>query len=281
MNQKTELNNIDSLIYGFKNQELNVIASRVGHGKTSLAISSVIQSIKDNKSVLYFSLDLTKEQITTRINDDIDTSKLIIDDTKYPTFEYIKNQITELLSNKSRNIKLVVIDYLQLIENDTNINISRELKKLAILFNVSIVLLSQLSVNIEHRINKFPYLKDLEDKNIEIDANLILLLWISEFHQEEDEKIKESESHRKGENYKSPYIEKAKKEAIIFIAKQINGKANIHRRVIFNTDTLAFEDKPNIDIDDTNWNEELDEIFDKVSNMEKDTIGFINGNNNE
>jgi len=265
MNQKTGLKNIDLLISGFKNQELSVIASRVGHGKTSLAISSVIQSIKDNMSVLYFSFDLTKEQITTRIDDNTDTSKLIIDDTKYPTFEYIKNQITELLSGKSKNIKLVVIDYLQLIENDTNINIPRELKKLAILFDVAIVLLSQLSVDIEYRVDKFPYLKDLEDKNIEVDANLILLLWISELNQEEDERIKEIESYRKGENYKSPYIEKVKKEAIIFIAKQTNSKANIHRRVIFNTDTIGFEEKPNIDIDDIVSSEEIDEIFEKVN----------------
>ncbi len=242
---------------GFKNQELTVIASRIGYGKTALVLNSVIENIKDDSGVLYFSLDLQKEQILTRIiameskvrlaelkrgiltqdekiivDDTIDKytdAKLLIDDTKYPTLEYIENKIKSIASNKENVLKIVVIDYIDLIDNSSNQNIARELKKFAIKYNLPIIVLSQLSNKIEKRLNQRPQLNDLKDKNLKIEADLVLFLYINDFVQKDLEEQKEIKSILKNDypEYKSAYVDKPIVSADIIIAKQKHGGSNL------------------------------------------------------
>jgi replicative DNA helicase len=63
----TGFDTIDLSMSGFKKKELCVVASRVGYGKTAFILNSVIKNIQNDNGVLYFSLDLAKEKILTRI----------------------------------------------------------------------------------------------------------------------------------------------------------------------------------------------------------------------
>ena len=246
----TGLEKLDHATSGYKNKELNLIASRVGYGKTSLALTSVLANLDENNGVLYFSLDLSKERLLTRIismksnislsklekglidNDEegdihniienISSQNLFIDDTKYCDIEYIKNKSNEMASNSSNNIKMIVIDYFDLIENDADTNIARELKKLAIKLDMPIVVLSQLSKKIEKRINQKPKLSDLKDSALEIEANTILFIYVDNFVQEHRECEKEIKSLMKGKNdpYKSAFFINPIVEAQINVAKQ-------------------------------------------------------------
>ncbi len=246
----TGLEKLDHKTSGYKNKELHLIASRVGYGKTSLALTSVIANLDENKGVLYFSLDLSKEMLLTRIismksnislsklekglidNDkeddisniieNISSQNLFIDDTKYCNIEYIKNKSNEMVSNSGNNIKMIVIDYFDLIENDADTNIARELKKLAIKLDIPILVLSQLSKKIEKRINQKPKLSDIKDSALEIEADTILFIYVDDFVQEHRECEKEIKSLMKGaiEPYRSAFFSKPVVEAQINVVKK-------------------------------------------------------------
>ena len=109
-----------------------------------------------------------------------------IDDTFNLSTQNIRSKIKSILLEQ-KELGLIIIDYLQLMEtvNSTKenrvqelSNITRSLKSLAREFNVPIIVLSQLSRNVENRIDKKPILSDLrESGSIEQDADLILLLY--------------------------------------------------------------------------------------------------------
>ncbi len=258
----TGLDNLNNITLGFKKQELNIIGARVGFGKTSLALKSVVANLEDNNGVLYFSLDLTKKQLKTKIismesklplkdlqkgivsdkekldnaTRTIENKKLFIDDTKYPTLEYIINKSRDTMDN---NIKLIVVDYIQLIKND-NQNIARELKKLAIELNLTIVALTQLNKNIDDRANTMPRLNDIEDKHIEIEANLIILIYIDDFYKEYREEEKVMGAHMRGENYKSSFLDRLVVEVNIAIVKNTNHSLLSRLNIEFHKDIAMF-----------------------------------------
>jgi len=275
---------------GFKNQELTVIASRIGYGKTALVLNSVIENIKDDSGVLYFSLDLNKEQIFTRIiameskvrlpelkrgilandqeeivNNAIDKyidTKLFIDDTNYPTLKYIKNKIKSVMKNKNNNLKMIVIDHIDLINNSHNKNIAKELKKLAIKFNLPIVVLSQLSNKIEKRIDQQPRLNDIKNQDLEIEADLILFIYIDDYSKKQREYNREIKSELKGENpsYKSAYIDRPIVSTDIIVAKQKHGSRDIKIELELHKDIALFETPQIVEIPD---------IFDESPRMKK------------
>ena len=240
---------LDSKIGKFRKQELNVVASRVGFGKTSFILNSVLENIKNNNNVLYFSLDLTNIQLlkkiismTTKIPlsnlqnatdfllkeiDKLDSSidNLFIDDSKYLSIDYIIKTSKKML--RDNNIKMIVIDYYQLIENHDNLNIARELKKLAIELDLPIVLLSQLDKEIETRTNKTPYIRDIQNSDIEVEANTIIFIYIPNFYEEEQELIKEANARLKNEESNNCYIEVQEVSANIIIAKNIYGHSTL------------------------------------------------------
>jgi len=207
-------NNLDKLIQGFQKSDLIIIAGRPSMGKTSLSLSIATNIIKISKTpILFFSLEMSQEQIMyrllsmeTNINqlklksgqlskiDWIKLNKIIqifskfpffIDDRVNLTIQDIRSQIKTILFEQNE-LGLVIIDYIQLMQNselktENRVQelskITRALKTIAREFNIPIVGLSQLSRNVENRIDKKPILSDLrESGSIEQDADLVLML---------------------------------------------------------------------------------------------------------
>ena len=206
--------NLDFLTQGFQKSELIVLAGRPSIGKTALSLNIALNSLKISKlPVIVFSLEMSKQQIMQRIlgietnisqtqlktaqlykNDWLKINKTIrflsklpffIDDNPNISILEIRSKIKQILIEQNQ-IGLVIIDYLQLIKN-SNLNtqnrvqelsnITRSLKNLAREFNLPIIALSQLSRNVETRIDQKPILSDLrESGSIEQDSDLVLLL---------------------------------------------------------------------------------------------------------
>jgi replicative DNA helicase len=207
--------NLDLLTQGFQKSELIVLAGRPSMGKTALSLNIALNALKVSKlPVLFFSLEMSKQQIMYRIlasetnisqtrlktgqlykNDWIKFNKTIkflsklpffIDDSHNLSIQEIRSKIKQILVEQNK-IGLVIVDYLQLIKN-ININnenrvqelsnITRALKNLAREFNLPIIALSQLSRNVENRVDQKPILSDLrESGSIEQDSDLVLLLY--------------------------------------------------------------------------------------------------------
>lgn len=211
---------LDSFTQGFQKSDLIIIAGRPSMGKTALALNIGLNIIKEsNNPVLFFSLEMSKEQLTYRLlaneteisnlklktgnlyKDDwiklnqtikrLSSSPLFIDDTPNLSILDIKTKIKKIIFEQN-NLGLIIIDYLQLMQTSNNqiINrtqeisqITRALKNIAREFNVPIIVLSQLSRNVENRVNKRPILSDLrESGSIEQDADLVLMLYRESYY---------------------------------------------------------------------------------------------------
>ena len=212
---KSGFNDLDSLIQGFQKSDLIIIAGRPSMGKTALSLNIVINIIQDSKlPILFFSLEMSKEQIMYRLlametnvnqmrlrngrlsqNDWLKVNKMVnifsklplfIDDTSDLSIQNIRSKIKTIIFEQNQ-VGLVIIDYLQLMQNsslkiETRVQelsqITRSLKILAREFNIPIIALSQLSRNVENRVDKKPILSDLrESGSIEQDADLVLMLY--------------------------------------------------------------------------------------------------------
>jgi replicative DNA helicase len=211
---------LDSFTQGFQKSDLIVIAGRPSMGKTALALNIGLNVTKNlNLPVLFFSLEMSKEQLTYRLlihETNINSSRLktgnlykddwfnlntsiqelsalplFIDDTPNPSIHDIKAKIKKIIFEHTK-IGLIVIDYLQLMQNTVVLTsnrtqelsqITRSLKNIAREFQVPIIALSQLSRNVENRTNKRPILSDLrESGSIEQDADLVLMLYRESYY---------------------------------------------------------------------------------------------------
>ena len=207
--------NIDSITQGFQKSDLIIIAARPSMGKTALGLNIALNVIKTSKlPVIFFSLEMSKEQIMYRLigmEANIDQMRLrsgklyqkdwsklnkiikilsklpfFVDDSSILCIQDIRSKIKTILFEQ-KQIGLIVIDYLQLMQNTKFKNenrvqelsqITRLLKTMAREFNVPIIALSQLSRNVENRLDKKPILSDLrESGSIEQDADLVLMLY--------------------------------------------------------------------------------------------------------
>jgi replicative DNA helicase len=206
--------NLDSLTQGFQKSDLIIIAGRPSMGKTALSLNIALNAIRISRlPVVFFSLEMSKEQIMYRIlaietsinqmrlkngklyqNDWVKLNKIIkivsklplfIDDSPNLSIQEIRSKIKTILLEQTQ-IGLVIIDYLQLMQNSEFKNgnrvqelsqITRYLKNLAREFNVPIIALSQLSRNVDNRVDQKPILSDLrESGSIEQDADVVLML---------------------------------------------------------------------------------------------------------
>lgn len=213
---------LDSLTQGFQKSDLIIIAGRPSMGKTALGLNILLNVIKTSKlPVLFFSLEMSKAQIMYRLvtmetnidqarlrsgklykNDWIKLNRIIkimsklplfIDDTPDLSIQDIRSKIKTILFEQNE-ISLIIIDYLQLMQgsnlkNENRVQelsqITRSLKIIAREFNIPIIALSQLSRNVENRIDKKPILSDLrESGSIEQDADLVLLLYRSQYYNQ-------------------------------------------------------------------------------------------------
>jgi replicative DNA helicase len=205
---------LDALTQGFQKSDLIILAGRPSMGKTALSLNIASNIIKNLKlPVLFFSLEMSKEQIMYRLlametninqmrlksgklsqNDWLKLNKMIkilakfplfIDDTFNLSIQDIRTKIKTIIFEQNQ-IGIVIIDYIQLMQNpklriENRVQelsqITRSLKTLAREFNIPIIGLSQLSRNVENRVDKKPILSDLrESGSIEQDADLVLML---------------------------------------------------------------------------------------------------------
>ena len=216
---------LDYKTAGLHGSELILIAARPAMGKSAFALNIAANAaLNANTPVAIFSLEMSKEQMVNRILcseamvdsnkvrtgklEDEDWAKLaskigplsetgiFIDDTPGISITEIRAKCRKLKLEK--NIGLVVIDYLQLIQGSNRRNgsreqeiaeISRSLKILAKELNVPVIALSQLSRAVEQRPDHKPMMSDLrESGSIEQDADIVMFLYREDYYNPDTER---------------------------------------------------------------------------------------------
>ena len=214
----TGFDDFDRLTAGLQPSELIIIAGRPSMGKTAFALNVGYNAAQiTNKGVAFFSLEMSKLQLGIRLlgfDSGINATKLrtgslrgndwgrltesanrlselpmFIDDTSMTSVLEMKAKCRRLM--KEREITLIIIDYLQLIQGRSSAEsrqleiseITRMLKALAKDLNVPVVVLSQLNRKVEDRPNKKPQMSDLRESGaIEQDADVIVFIYRDEMY---------------------------------------------------------------------------------------------------
>jgi len=214
----TGLTDLDYRLGGLHKSDLLIIAGRPSMGKTALATNIAFYAAKKiqndgrKSTIAFFSLEMSSEQLSTRVlaeqsrikSNDIRTGK--ISEEQFDKFIETSKNISELplyidetpaisiaaLSNRARRIKrlygldMVVVDYIQLMKASNFregrvqeiSEITQGLKALAKELSVPVLALSQLSRAVEHRDDKKPQLSDLrESGSIEQDADVVMFVF--------------------------------------------------------------------------------------------------------
>lgn len=203
---------LDYILGGFKPKKLVVFAGRPGMGKTSVAIGFAKKAALMGYPSLIFSLEMPSEEIGDKlllseckvdaeryrdgfINKEemsllseakakISKLSIRIDDTASLSIRKLKSKA--ILSKKKYGIKLIVIDYIQLLMGKDKsgnreqeiASISRGLKEIAKELDVTIIALSQLNRDVEKRADKIPMLSDLRESGaIEQDADIVMFAY--------------------------------------------------------------------------------------------------------
>jgi replicative DNA helicase len=276
--ETTGFDALDRKTTGFNEGDLVIIAARPAMGKTSFVLNTALQNIQRGSGVIFFSLEMPSEQLMIRLlsaktniplqnlrkgdlNDaqwstltkameDLNTKKLFVDDSGSVNINQLRARVRKLASNSENNVKMVVIDYLQLMQGTGNKDrhlevseISRGLKMLAREMKIPILALSQLNRGLESRPDKRPMLSDIrESGSIEQDADIIMFVYRDDVYKERDEARKEKEAKDKGETYKSAFINKPVEESEIIIGKQRNGPVGTVK-LDFYKELTKFKDK--------------------------------------
>jgi replicative DNA helicase len=276
--ETTGFDSLDRKTTGFNAGDLVIIAARPAMGKTSFVLNTTLQNVENGAGVIFFSLEMPAEQLmmrlisaktriplqnvrkgdlddkqwstVTRAFEDLNTKKLFVDDSGSVNINQLRARVRKIASNTENNIKMVVIDYLQLMQGTGNKDrhlevseISRGLKMLAREMNVPILALSQLNRGLENRPDKRPMLSDIrESGSIEQDADIIMFVYRDDVYKERDEKRKEKEAQDRGESYKSAFINRPVEEAEIIIGKQRNGPVGTVK-LDFHKELTKFMDK--------------------------------------
>ena len=193
---------LDEKLRGIKKGEVICIASRPAMGKTTFALNLVRNLTIQQISTAIFSLDSSKSMIIDKIKNIefsvfstfIQTSiNLLLFENHIYIYDNILNikdieQTARKLKLKE-NIDLIVIDYLQLIKSDTTIEDTiKRLKALAKDLNISIIVLSQLSKELESREDKRPILSDLKSSSAIVDyADTIMFVYRDNYYNKDND----------------------------------------------------------------------------------------------
>ena len=220
---------LDTYTSGFHKSDLIILAARPSMGKTAFALNIVSNvALREKKPVLLFSLEMSKEQLVSRMlcsEAEIDAQRIrtgeitdqdfgrlaqsmgrlgdapvFIDDSPGMTVMEMRTKARKIMMDQG-DIGLVVIDYLQLMESRTASGglsdnrtqeigaISRGLKGLARELQAPVIALSQLSRAVESRQDKRPMLSDLrESGSIEQDADVVMFIYRDEYYNKETER---------------------------------------------------------------------------------------------
>ena len=276
------LTDLDDRLGGLHKQDLLIIAGRPSMGKTALATNIAFNAslnIKKNNlktSVAFFSLEMSSEQLSTRIlseqsriksndirrgkinQDDferfIEASKnlemlpLHIDDTPSITISALSNRARRL--KRKEGLDLIVIDYIQLMKssgyrNESRVleiaEITQGLKALAKELDVPVLALSQLSRQVEQREDKKPQLSDLrESGSIEQDADVVMFVFREQYYLEKQEPKPGTAEHVEWQEKMS----QIHNEAEILIGKQRHGPTGVIK-LEFESAFTKFKDATN------------------------------------
>jgi replicative DNA helicase len=251
---------LDKKTFGWQPTDLIILAARPSVGKTAFALNLAKGALENNEGVGLFSLEMSNDQIASRMIADVsqinlervqrgtlasyeweqylkgkaifERYNLQVDDTAAITIQHLRSKARQMV--KRQNVKLIIIDYLQLMGVDAKKNdsreqevskISRSLKQLAKELKVPIIALSQLSRGVELRKDsKEPRLSDLRDSGaIEQDADVVMFMYRPEYYD-----IKQNES---GESTSG--------ETWINFAKNRNGSLfKLPFKAVFSTQTF-------------------------------------------
>jgi len=217
---------LDYKTSGLQPSDFILIAARPSMGKTALAfVLNIAQYVafKQNETVAIFSLEMSKEQLVNRLfslesrvdaqilrsgnlsDSDwekliegagiIGKSNLIIDDTPGISISELRSKCRKY--KLEQDLKLIIIDYLQLMSGNSKRNdsrqqeisdISRSLKWLARELNVPIIALSQLSRAVEQRPDHRPMLSDLRESGaIEQDADVVMFIYRDDYYNKDSD----------------------------------------------------------------------------------------------
>jgi replicative DNA helicase len=225
----TGLRDLDKLLAGLQRSDLIVIAARPSMGKTAIMLNMALDIATKAKqgSVLYFSLEMSKEQLVDRLlaaearvdawklrtgegltDDDFERlsaamgelaeAPIFIDDTSGITVSDLRTKARRL--HHQHPLAVIMVDYLQLMSGGSRYastanrvqeisEISRSLKILARELNVPVVAASQLSRSVESRSPQIPQLADLrESGSIEQDADIVGFLYREEYYNPETDR---------------------------------------------------------------------------------------------
>jgi replicative DNA helicase len=210
----TGFTGLDNILSGLQKSDLVILGARPSFGKTSLALDMIRHvGTRAGFGVGIFSLEMSREQIVDRLIsaeskvslwkirtgkqldaldyemiqaafDRLAQAKIYVDDTPSPNILEIR-RMARRLQAEEKNLGLIVVDYLQLIQPRKNSDnpvqqiteISRGLKTIARELSIPILALSQLSRGVEQRDNKVPKLSDLRDSgSIEQDADVVMFI---------------------------------------------------------------------------------------------------------
>ena len=299
--ETTGFDALDRKTTGFNEGDLIIIAARPAMGKTALVLNMALKNVERGKGVIFFSLEMPAEQLMLRMLaaktsiplqnlrkgdlddhqwsnlsgafDDLNTKKLFVDDGGSININQLRARVRKIAQNEANNIKLVIIDYLQLMQGTGNkdrhqevSDISRGLKMLAREMKIPIIALSQLNRGVESRPDKRPMLSDLRESGaIEQDADIIMFVYRDDVYKERDEARKEKEAKDKGEDYKSKFVNKPVEEAEIIIGKQRNGPIGTVK-LDFQKALTRFIDK-----EDDHNSAPIEMVFEHVADSEKET----------
>ncbi len=269
----TGLRDLDDKLGGLHQSDLVIIAGRPSMGKTSLATNiafNAAQNIQESgskSSVAFFSLEMSSEQLSTRIiseqarigSNDIRRGR--ISDEQFDQFLETSKNISELplyidetpaisiaaMSNRARRIKrlhgldLIVVDYIQLMKGSLNnkdgrvqeiSQITQGLKAIAKELGVPVLALSQLSRQVEQRDDHKPQLADLrESGSIEQDADVVMFVYREGYYLQRKEPREATVEHAEWQ---------AKMNEVAHLAEIIIGK---QRHGPIGKVTLEFEER--------------------------------------
>ena len=223
---RTGFSMLDAITSGLNKSDLILIAARPAMGKTAFALNIATNVARhSDKEVAIFSLEMSMEQLATRMLSTealVDSNKLrsgkissddwvrlassanylsgmgiYLDECSGVTVPQIKAKLRRM-----KNVGLVVIDYLQLMDSATKSDnrvlviseITRQLKIMAKELDIPVLLLSQLNRGVESRPDKRPMLSDLrESGSIEQDADIVMFLYRDAYYNKESERPNISE----------------------------------------------------------------------------------------
>lgn len=227
----TGITELDNVITGLNRSDLILLAARPGMGKTSFALNIMRHAaVVAKKRVAFFSLEMAKEQLVSRLlstesmvssiklrtgkldegewmrliegGDILSKTEMYFDDSSQITVQEIKAKLRRL-----KDVDLVIIDYLQLMSGSRRTDnrvqeiseITRNLKIMAKELMIPVITLSQLSRDSEKRATNAhrPVLSDLRDSgSIEQDADIVLFLYRDDYYQSSEAPGQEIDRNR-------------------------------------------------------------------------------------